>query len=96
MRAADYYFQHLDRKVQVVVVSDASLSGNPLNPAAPQQQATDTAASLPAINTSDDELDQLLQGGGPEDFDIGALQPLQSCNPQRTPQPPQVWSLVCI
>lgn len=95
MRAADYYFQHLDRKVQVVVVSDAGLSGNPLSPAAPQQQATDTAETLAAINTSDDELDQLLQGGGPEDFDLGALQPLQSCDPQQTPQPHQVWFLVC-
>lgn len=88
MRAADYYFQHLDRKVQVVVVSDANLSGNPLNPTAPQQQSTDTAVPLAATNTADDELDQLLQGGGPEDFDLGGLQPLQSCNPQ-------VWSLVC-
>lgn len=104
MRAANYYFQHLDQKVQVVVVSDATanqqtassgLLGNLSNPAASQQQATDIAVPLAASEISDDELDELLQGGGPEDFDLGALKPLQPCGPIQTPQPPQVWSLVC-
>lgn len=103
MRAANYYFQHLDKKVQVVVVSDATahhhtvssgLPGNLPQPAASQQQATDTAVPPAAIETSDDELDQLLHGGGPEDFDLDALKPLQSCGPEQ-PQSPQVRSLVC-
>ena len=101
MRAAKYYFQHLDKQVQVVVVSDATanqhtdssgLPGNLSKPAASQQQATDTALPLAAIETSDDELDKLLQGG-PEDFDLGALKPLQS-SLHRT-QPSQVRSLMC-
>lgn len=102
MRAANYYFQHLDKKVQVVVVSDATANQQTASPgslskaAASQQQATDTAVPLSGTETSDDELDKLLQSGGPGHFDIGALKPLQLCGPQQTPQTPQVWSLVLL
>lgn len=105
MRAANYYFQHLDKQVQVVVVSDATTNqqtasggmvGHLSKPVASKQQATDSAVPLATIGTSDDdELDKLLQGGGPEDFDVGALRPLQSCSPVETPQTPHVWCLVC-
>ena len=103
MRAANYYFQHLDKKVQIVVVSDATanqqtsssgLPGNLSKPAALHQQGIDTAVPLGAIETSDDELDKLLQGGS-QDFDLDALKPVQLSNPQQTPQRPQVQSLVC-
>lgn len=96
MRAANYYFQHLDRKVRVVVVSDATANqqttsgGSPSKlsqPAAPQPQATLTST---AAENPDDELDKLLLGEGPEDFDLDALKALQSCTPQKATHTPQV------
>ena len=86
MRAADYYFQHLDQKVQVVVVSNSladqhSASDNIpqqlSKPATAQQHSSATPSLHPAVTSIDEELDKLLLSGGTEDFEVEALRPVQ-------------------
>lgn len=105
MRAANYYLQHLDHKVQVIVVSDVAarqqpaFSGTPSNHSRPVpegQRVPDTSTLHAAHVNSDDELDQLLQSGGPEDFDLGAPAPAHSCTHVQTSQGSQVGlTVVC-
>ena len=97
MRAANYYFEHLDQKVQIVVVSDTfsprktATKSTPATPAKPvaQQQAS-TAADQHAAD-ADAELDKLLSVHGPGDFDLEALMPQHV--PQTQPKT-QVTTLV--
>lgn len=89
MRAADYYFQHLDCKLPIIVLSDsATKAQQPSNTTGsiPQSEFTTTPQQgqpntgpdvLPSAITNgigDDELDSLLQGGSTDDFNLEALQ----------------------
>ena len=83
MHAANYYFQHLDCKIPIILISDVgdkqSHSGITAQPYLPQKAQPTAAAAYQEHNDSgyeitDDELDNLLQQGSSDDFNIDALQ----------------------
>ena len=99
MRAANYYFQHLDQKVPVVVVSDAQATqdavpnGTPATSstlAAVQQQGRDTALTQANVGDVVDELDKLLDSEGLDSFDLQALKPEQLHTHSQSQQTQQV------
>ena len=99
MRAANYYFQHLDQKVPVVVVSDAEAtqhavsngtSATSTKSAAVQRPDRHTAPAPAAAEYADDELDKLLNSEGLDSFDLQACKPEQPHMHLQTQQIQQV------
>ena len=90
MRAANYYLQHLDCKLAVILLSDAAVtqqSPSTANTTRPRSDIPYTAQqvqtnshkgpqNLSALDDGmgDDELDSLLQEGLTDDFNLGSLQ----------------------
>ena len=88
MRAADYYFQHLDRRIPIILLSDSTPnpapSGDirsrldcPLPTMSHAQPNLDTGSgqhSTAGYGMGDEELDSLLQSGSPDELILEALQ----------------------
>lgn len=88
MRAADYYFQHLDRRIPIILLSDSTpnpgQSGDirirpdrplpTMSHTQPNQEAASGQHSAAGHGMGDEQLDSLLQSGSPDDFILEALQ----------------------
>lgn len=88
MRAADYYYRHLDRSIPIILLSDSTpnpgqsgdIRSRPdcplptMSHAQPNQEAASGQHSAAGYGMDDEQLDSLLQSGSPDDFILEALQ----------------------